>query len=76
MVLLRLTVRYRIWVTGTWREQTPALPLVASGLRKIAVGVPPLCNFLFAKVFYARKILRIFLIGHKNPSFTTKRYAK
>jgi hypothetical protein len=40
------------------------------GLRKTAVGLRPLCGFLSAKVFCARKMLRIFLIGHKKPSVT------
>ena len=32
--------------------------------------IAPLWDFLSAKVFCARKMLRIFLIGHKKPSFT------
>jgi hypothetical protein len=43
---------------------------MAARLRKTAVGLRPLCGFLSAKVFCARKMLRIFLIGHKKPSFT------
>ena len=44
--------------------------LSAARLRKIAVGLTPFVVFFSAKVFCARKMLRIFLIGHKKPSFT------
>jgi len=38
---------------------------------RLSAGTP-FVVFFSAKVFYARKILRIFLIGHKKSSFTTR----
>ena len=73
------TIIERILYRGSWwyikiatspNRTVNVRRLKAARLRKIAVGLRPLCNFLSAKVFCARKMLRIFLIGHKKPSFT------
>jgi hypothetical protein len=40
------------------------------GSEKSQSAQAPLWDFLSAKVFCARKMLRIFLIGHKKPSVT------
>ena len=44
--------------------------LKAARLRKIAVGLTPFVQFSLRQSFLCPKMLRIFLIGHKKPSFT------
>jgi len=57
-------------ITSPNRTVNASPPLAARAPKNPSRRYAPLWDFLSAKVLCARKMLRIFLIGHKKPSFT------